>query len=476
MKRSTALRWSLLTSLGLLPLACADDEDAPNGHNAGTAGHTGEAASGSGGSTGGSAAIGKPPSCTSPTLDANGITTCSEGYRYREKPFACAFRADEGPTGGSGGAADSAFGGSSSSTMSPCTPACEGEHAYCDETSATPLIYVCSRGCLTDDECGDDQMCRCEGEIGGVCVAATCRGDDECVAGYHCAQAEDCGNSGGTFACQTPQDECVTFHDCEQTGCIIDHETSTHRVCKSYGACGRPFLIEAAVRTAPIAFRSDWQEPTTTLPRVAHLTTSERAALAEHWTKMGQMEHASIAAFARFSLQLLALGAPSVLVEDCTRALADETAHTKLCFRLASSYAGRAIGPGPLNVDRSLEVTSLQEIVELVIAEGCFGETSAALEALEAAEFATDPVIAAAYARIAGDEQRHAELAFRFVAWALERGGDQVRGCVAAACSAPQTSSRDVLAVAVPCLQALLGQAQRAGLARGARPFACAEV
>ena len=36
---------------------------------------------------------------------------------------------------------------------------------------------------------------------------------------------------------------------------------------------------------------------------------------------------------------------------------------------------------------------------ELVIAEGCFGDTSAALEALQAAESATHPVIVAAYAR-----------------------------------------------------------------------------
>jgi hypothetical protein len=106
---------------------------------------------------------------------------------------------------------------------------------------------------------------------------------------------------------------------------------------------------------------------------------------------MGQMEHASIAAFARFSLQLLSLGAPPDLVEASTRALADETAHTKLCFELASAYAGRALGPGKLDVENSLAVTSLLDVVELVIAEGCFGETVAALEAREAADAAADP-------------------------------------------------------------------------------------
>jgi hypothetical protein len=76
----------------------------------------------------------------------------------------------------------------------------------------------------------------------------------------------------------------------------------------------------------------------------------ERATQAEHWTKLGQMEHASIAAFARLQLQLLALGAPPDLVQACNQALIDETAHTRLCFGLASAYAGRGIGPGPLDV------------------------------------------------------------------------------------------------------------------------------
>jgi hypothetical protein len=174
------------------------------------------------------------------------------------------------------------------------------------------------------------------------------------------------------------------------------------------------------------------------------------------------MEHASIAAFARFSLQLLALGAPPDLVEACTQALADETAHALLCFGIASAYAGRAIGPGPLDVSRSLEVTSLVDVVDLVIAEGCFGETSAALEAFEAADAATDPVIVAAYSRIAADEQRHAELAFRFLRWAFEREPRTTRACVAAALSAAQRSSPIVRDVIEPCLEALLDHGEAA--------------
>jgi hypothetical protein len=217
-------------------------------------------------------------------------------------------------------------------------------------------------------------------------------------------------------------------------------------------------LVEAEQRLAPLVNGGAWLDRAEALPRVDHLSWSERSALAEHWAYLGRMEHASIAAFARFSLQLLSLGAPPDLVDACTQALADETAHTKLCFRIASAYAGRALGPGPLDVQRSLEATSLEQIVDLVIAEGCFGETSAALDAREAADSAADPVIAAAYTRIAADEQRHAELAFRFVRWALEHGDQAVRATVRAAVASPPRCDAASRQVVLPCLAALLDE------------------
>jgi hypothetical protein len=178
------------------------------------------------------------------------------------------------------------------------------------------------------------------------------------------------------------------------------------------------------------------------------------------------MEHASIAAFARFNLQLLSLGAPPQLVEACTQALADETVHTKLCFGVASAYAGRAIGPGRLDIAHSLEVTTLAGVVDLVIAEGCFGETSAALEALEAADVADDPVIVATYARIAADEQRHAELAFQFIRWALERDPDAVRARVGAALSGASAVPPATREVVVYCLEMLTFAPSTASLRR----------
>jgi hypothetical protein len=61
------------------------------------------------------------------------------------------------------------------------------------------------------------------------------------------------------------------------------------------------------------------------------------------------------------------------------------------------------------------------------IAEGCIGETVAAIEAAEALAHCEDEATRTTLARIARDETRHAELAWQFVAWALEIGPATLR-------------------------------------------------
>jgi len=176
----------------------------------------------------------------------------------------------------------------------------------------------------------------------------------------------------------------------------------------------------------------DWLEALPS-PNLAGLSPTRRAELAAHWARLGQMEHASIAAFARFNLQLLSLGAPAELVEACNRALADETRHTKLCFALASHYGGTNVGPDRLDLDHCFEDLGLRAIAKLVIEEGCIGETVAALEALEDAEATTDPVVRHVLRSIAHDEQTHAELAFKFLRWALTQSSREARAAIAIA-------------------------------------------
>lgn len=132
------------------------------------------------------------------------------------------------------------------------------------------------------------------------------------------------------------------------------------------------------------------------------------------------MEHASIAAFARFSLQLLSLGAPAEFIEQTNQALVDETKHARLAFALASRLGGRRIGPGALQISGALEADTPKAILTTTILEGCVGETMAALEARAALGRCQDEGVREVLAQIAVDEERHAALAWKVVKWMVE--------------------------------------------------------
>ena len=142
-----------------------------------------------------------------------------------------------------------------------------------------------------------------------------------------------------------------------------------------------------------------------------------RERLSAHYLQVALMEHASVAAFARFTLQLLALGAPAELVEAATQAQAAEARHARIGFHLASHYGKTHFGPGRLELSGALDALDPQTILLTTFREGCLGETRAALEVAEAAERTTDRELSLCLSRIAEDEARHAELAFRTVAW-----------------------------------------------------------
>lgn len=470
MVRVARLRASLLVSLGLASVACGGTtQNDPDGEAGGAS------------SQGGSAHAGRQNNatavCTAPTTDpTTGLVSCAEGFTHRATAGVCSVaRPTQEPVPGDAelpGPEDPALpraNGAPCADDAGCSPYLYG---YCDhsEDGLAEDEGECASGCTTDDDCRAGSVCLCgqsESPTGGVCRTATCHTDADCGPGKLCASYQEVCGPGG-FACQAAADECLTNADCKAPDrCYweaidsADGSLPYHRACGG-AVCGRPFLVAAQARVATVVNDGAWRALDERSPRLDHLTRAERAVLAQHWTRMGQMEHASVAAFARFSLQLLSLGAPADLVEACNQALVDETAHARLCFGLASAYAGRSVGPGPLDVEGSLLASSLADIVDLVIVEGCFGETSATLEALEAAEIAADPVIGAAYSQIARDERSHAELAFRFVRWALERDRSVVAERITLALANPAPHGSAARAVVEPCLEALLEHAAAA--------------
>jgi hypothetical protein len=304
---------------------------------------------------------------------------------------------------------------------------CGDPPSYCgqDLFQIYPLVR-CQKGCVSDEDCAQGQICFCLNPI-GVCLASfECETDADCPGGL-CTMIPRkpiCQESNlGVFACQNLNDQCQSYSEC-----FADcRALPTGRECVWEGQCGaRPYLIAGEARVAVLVNGSGAWAATST-PSLAGLDRERRLSLARHWSNNGLAEHASIAAFARFSLGLLSLGAPASLVTETARALGDEIAHAELCFGLASAYAGRRIGPGELPHDRAFADGSFFDVVSTAIAEGCVGETLAAAEVTEAAELAADPEVRRVLGRIAEDEKRHAELGWKFLRWALDRAAPNER-------------------------------------------------
>jgi hypothetical protein len=223
-----------------------------------------------------------------------------------------------------------------------------------------------------------------------------------------------------------------------------------YTICSSGVVCGRPLTIADQQRTAPLAEGSAWSAATVASELSVHAT-----ALAAAWRADALDEHASVASFGRFVLELLAFGAPPELVRDALAAAADEVRHAQVCFGVATQLDGEAQGPGPLNLADMQLATSLAAAAAAAVREGCVGETLAAAHAAAAGRQARDPALASALAAIADDEARHAALAWRFVQWACGQGdpavGPAVQAAFAAALATPPTARpADLALVALP--------------------------
>jgi hypothetical protein len=154
---------------------------------------------------------------------------------------------------------------------------------------------------------------------------------------------------------------------------------------------------------------------------------------AARWVRAMTEEYASVAAFARVSLALMALGAPAELVARTHRAALDEIDHARRCAEMAARF-GAKVAPGALpEAVAPLAGVDLAELAAATVREGCVNEGAGAEEARRELTRCEDPVVREVLAVIARDEAEHARLAWDTVAWCCERGGDHVRERVAEA-------------------------------------------
>jgi hypothetical protein len=174
-----------------------------------------------------------------------------------------------------------------------------------------------------------------------------------------------------------------------------------------------------------------WQgEPS---PDLAALTPSERRLLAQAWLADARAEHASVAAFARLTLELMTLGAPPALLADLQRAALDEIEHAKLCFGLASRYAGAPLSPGALpEATQPWQPPTYERIACEAFEDGCLGEGLAVARARAALSLTSDRAVRRVLEAIVRDESRHQRLAWRILDFCLERGGAEVAATLGA--------------------------------------------
>ena len=317
----------------------------------------------------------------------SGFERCNDGILHRLEKRAC-----EAPTTPDS-CTDNMLGGCTSAADCVEKPngSCQQDMIFGGFTEGT---CSCVYGCATDEDCGQGQICRCAGDGLGLyteCIEAGCAQDSDCPDGELCGLSPDiCAPGGFLTACTTPNDLCDGDGACVNPPCSFQKD---HWECAN-AACGRPFVVDCDAIVAPVTARDDWRAVLLTPSPVAAELAAELAA---HWTHIGQLEHASVAAFARFVLQLLGVGAPPSLVLAAQQALADEVEHARLAFGLASLYAGAGVGPGPLAIPTaaSTTTTELAAVVDAVIREACVGETLAAFEAREAAAQSEVPAVRA---------------------------------------------------------------------------------
>lgn len=159
------------------------------------------------------------------------------------------------------------------------------------------------------------------------------------------------------------------------------------------------------------------------------------AALAE----LAMLESASVPAFEVLAEELADLGAPPALVARARTAADEERDHARRMGALASAFGG-------LPVDFSLADRRARDVESIAVenmVEGCVRETFGALVGAVQARRAPDPRIRSAFAAIADDEARHAELSWDVASFLGRRLDAARRGRVAGAAGAALRALRE---------------------------------
>jgi hypothetical protein len=172
-----------------------------------------------------------------------------------------------------------------------------------------------------------------------------------------------------------------------------------------------------------------------------------RAKLAARWRENGRTEHASVAAFTRLTLDLIALGAPAGLIEAANHDSLDEIRNADFCFSLARALDDRRESPGPfpgaqhaggLPASRPL---ALAQLAVSSLVDGALHDGLSARVIARLAKRCEEPTVRDVLLELAADEGRHSAHGWDVVEWCLAEGGAPVAHALGETVSGRGTAS-----------------------------------
>lgn len=152
---------------------------------------------------------------------------------------------------------------------------------------------------------------------------------------------------------------------------------------------------------------------------------NESNELGKLLARMATLEAEAVPAFRRLAHELAAFGAPRKLRRRASRSRKDEERHARTMTSLARRHG--CLPASVVEPPQGLPLRSLEEVALENAIEGCIRETYGAWNAVKQSREARDAELRATMKRIAGDELRHAELAWEIHAWAMKRLDEQQR-------------------------------------------------
>lgn len=199
-----------------------------------------------------------------------------------------------------------------------------------------------------------------------------------------------------------------------------------------YGGCfrpveGRPF-IDGEGRHVHAKAVPESNAAWSAVSRDGATIADRDELLGKRWLDRAVGEHASVPAFAAFTIALMSNNAPPELVQDALSAAQDEVRHAMTSFEVASLLLGETMEPGPMPPSSLSFDHDVKALAVAAAKEGCVDETLSALVAGLEVDFEieqnpniseqTKAILKEKMRTIALEETNHSGLAWRTVRWA----------------------------------------------------------